>query len=300
MKYIIYLFLLLSLTTTSIAANKFNDLDVRTKIYIIETVSGTISNSDIAILHGRRDETYRRKDAPLDIYHEIPLGLRRWRFIAMLKGFSSLKNNEVVYIYIPERSAPGRTFTWNRYSPPPPYRPQFSCDDLMRLVFIQRQTFPLKNRILAGYREREQMTQFIDDALAMDEADLMEKYNLKDVFAHYVYQLMEGCVFQVDYPIPEMPVTESMRMNWDNWQLTKAHTPEVQKHSNLVHLSNREISEIVFIAYMLDGEASIAKYAEACADNDQILVPISEPVFETEIGKMLFDAVSKNAGTNAN
>lgn len=282
-------------------ARKFDDLDARTKHYIVDELFQAARDSDIAILHNRVDEAYRMKDSSLNPYHRIPLNLCKSRFMAMLKGLADIAHNEVLYIYVPEKDAIGRPFVWREIQSkkweetrPPPYRPSFSQDDLMRLVFMQRQMIPLKSRILAGYRNRygNRMTEFIDDALAMDAEELMGKYDLKDVFASRVYQLMEGCIFQVDYPMPEMPETEDMSMNRKNWELTKAHTPEVQKYSRLIHLTKREISEIVLIAYMLVGDDGIAQYAVASKDSP-ILEPITRPVFKTGIGKGMFEALEK-------
>ncbi len=306
MKKIINICLLIILSLASASAKTFDESDSRTKDYITINLAKAIRDYDIAIVHGRRDETYRRLDSPLNIYYEMPLELRRLRLIAMLKGLVEVEYNDVVYIYVPDKNAIGKPFVWREVGPsvsieevlPSPYIPSISHDDLMRLVFMKRQATPLKDRVLEGYRSQERMKQFVEDALAMDGKELMDKYNLNDIFPNRVYLLAEACIFQVDYPAPEMPETKSMQMNRKNWELTKAHTPEVQKYSHLIHLSKREVSEIVFIAYIFDENDGINKYAKVCKTNTQILLPITEPVFETEIGRMLYEALNKDMNAN--
>jgi hypothetical protein len=62
--------------------------------------------------------------------------------------------------------------------------------------------------------------------------------------------------------------------------------------SRLIQLTSREVSEIVFTAYWLEGDDGAAKYATSRAANPAILLPIDAPDdFLTEIGKKLFEAV---------
>jgi hypothetical protein len=282
---------LLFFSVGAIAIN-FDELDSRTKNYIIEQLARALPDANIAIIHGRRDESYRSGDATLSVYHQVPLGLIRGRLVTILKGDPGLGDYEVIYFYVPERVAPGRPRPRTRHSVSPPYHPAFSFfDNLTRLVLMNRETSILKERILPGYSKRtKQMKEFIEDTFSMDTEDLMDKHKLRDVFSYRVFRLIDGCMFHVEWPVPDLPETKLMSMNWDNWQLTKAQTPEVQEWSkkSLMHLSDREVSEIVFIAYMLEGDEGIAKYSEA-ARSQNLLLPMTEPVFKTEIGSKLFE-----------
>jgi hypothetical protein len=56
----------------------------------------------------------------------------------------------------------------------------------------------------------------------------------------------------------------------------------LQKNSGLLSLSPLEISEIVFIACMRDGEDGAGgRYAEACKRTPEILIPIETQEFKT-------------------
>jgi hypothetical protein len=274
----------------------FDTLNNRAQQYIIKSLSHAVQVSDVAVLHTRSDE-WLRKDKNMDYRVRIVLGLLKFRFSAMLKGCSSISAYDILYIYAPKRQARGQPVI--RVGRPrreedfaSPYFASLSPgDNLMRLVFIERQMAPLRERVLEGYRNRTGMREIVENALAMSEDELMDKYNLRDVFADRVYQVVEGCVFRVDYPAPEMPETEAMRMNAVNQKLSEARVPDLQKMSNLVHLSAREVSEIVFIAYMLEGDEGLAQYA-AISRSSPILLPIAEPIFKTEIGKKLFEALN--------
>ena len=290
MQFTIGVLILLCLLHSTAMAEGFDQLDGRTQAYIIKQLSLALGDSDIAILQQRNDE-WVRKDTSLSTGQKATLGLTLLRFIKMLKGTANVATNEIIYIYEPYnkewhiRSDP-RHGSPNR---PPPYRPLFLAEDLMRLVLMKHQMEPIRDRFCDGWQKREpEIKPFVADALNMDNGkEFLAKYNLTTTFSNKVYRVMEGCVFRVDYPVPDMPETELMRMNRQNAALMKARVPYLQKMTNLVSLTKREVSEIVLLAYLLEGEKGRSQYAAMIKDN-LLLEPMTELVFKTGIGRKLF------------
>ena len=136
-----------------------------------------------------------------------------------------------------------------------------------------------------------------DDATNMEATVFMGKYDLAAVFSNQVYSVVEGCIFHVDLPVPELPETELMRANAAMVAAGKTRLSFFQKDSGLIHLSPEEVSEVVYIACLLDGGAG--QYAEARKRAPELLLPVEKPEFKTAIGKRVHAAVAgKIPGTN--
>jgi hypothetical protein len=179
----------------------------------------------------------------------------------------------------------------------PPYQPNLQRDDLVRFMVLSRQAEPLAERVdiraksLVSYEQ-----QFGNDAVAMAESRmsphaLMEKRRLADIFSNKVYRVVDGCTFHIVYPVPEMEVTYRMKVvprRNDEKRIT-----HMQTTSGLIQLTAREVSEIVFIAHLQDGQDGIAKYA-GVAEGDPFLLPMDRPVFQTELGRRLHAAITGN------
>ena len=137
--------------------------------------------------------------------------------------------------------------------------------------------------------------------MTLSEPDFMRKYHLESVFSNRVYRVMDECVFHVDYPVPDLPETESMKLNrhiTDVWKKRSEEAVYTTENTGLIHLSPEEISEIVYIAYRMDKNSGGHKaYMEACAREPKVLLPMDEkkPVFKTAIGIALRDALRKKA-----
>ena len=77
----------------------------------------------------------------------------------------------------------------------------------------------------------------------------------------------------------------------------KARLPFHQQRSGLIHLSPEEVSEIVYIACLLDVGAG--QYAEASKRAPELLLPVEKPEFKTAIGRRVHAAVAgKIPGAN--
>lgn len=294
-------------TIFSVEFERFETASGDAQEYIIETLALAIPTADIAIIHSRYDEIFR-DDGDMDDIFKLVFNLWASRFASVLKGRENVPPYSIGYVYLPERYVPGLL-------PLPPitrvpmekedkrlrplYFPSLDMsDDLIRLVFLAKQTVPEKRRLLQRNNgERRQM--IYDDAKSMTEIDFMDKYGLADIFSNKVYNIIEGCAFHVDYPAPLLPVTDMMKINSGMLESSKAKLSYFQKNSRLIHLAPDEVSEIVYIAYLLDGEAGADRYAEVCKQNPNILSPMTNVKFKTLIGQKLFAKVRNSGKTRS-
>jgi hypothetical protein len=272
----------------------FDTEDARVQAYIVKQLSLALKDSDIVILQDRIDEVHRGDEyAGFSYGQQTSLGLRTVRFIGGLKGAINVGRNERIYLYKPDYSK------WDAddetVNPPPPYDPSSSLDDLTNLTFIKRTCEPIKDRVVFKKLFSE-CKAFTEDAVKMKGSDFIEKYKLADVFSNQVYEVVEGCIFNIDFPSPVMTNTKSMRiekqMDKRDPEFVKKHFFKIQEYSkqSLIHFSSREVSEIVFIAYLLEGDKGVGHYAAARKDI-ALLEPMEEMTFKTNIGKKLFEAL---------
>jgi hypothetical protein len=164
----------------------------------------------------------------------------------------------------------------------------------MRLVILEKQHEPLKERM--GNRHTAEFTPFFEDGMKMETAVFLDKYSLQSVFSNRVCRLVGSCAFVVEYPEPVIEPRPDVRYDVEYFnqcvRAERAKNPDWRFKDKFI-LSNREASEIVFIAYLLDGKDGATKYAEA-AKGDPLLLPIDKPDFQTELGRRLYAAATGN------
>jgi hypothetical protein len=300
--------LLVLLATACAAASggdfsSFDDSSDDVKNYVVKTLATAVATADIVVTHSRSDELFR-DDGDMEDFVQLVLHVDAMRFSTILKGRQSMPPYSVGYLYPPDRYVPGKIpmppltrvpLDKNDARLLPPYFPSLSRgDNLTRLMFLTRQTTPLKDRLLQ--RDNGARRQMIyNDAKEMTEAEFVAKYELESVFSNQVYSVVEGCAFHVDYPVPSLPTTKLMEMNAGMLSGDSAQNAYLQKNSGLITLSPLEVSEIVYIAYMCDGEGDAgSRYAEACKRNPEILIPMEKADFKTSAGQKLFAAAIEN------
>ena len=287
----------------------FDSLPEDKQEYVVKSLASALPTADVAVLHSRFDEA-SRNDGEMDNTVKHVLNLWSIRFSVILKGRNSLPPYSVGYIYKPDWYEPG-LFRFREERIPseqdlrtagywvrPPYFPTVDArDDLTRLVFLTRQTTPYKDRLRLRKNSNARTKMIYDDAKNMDQTEFMEKYDLTAVFSNQVYRVVEGCIFHVDLPVPELPETELKKAHPEVVAADKARLPFHQQRSGLIHLSPEEVSEIVYIACLLDVGAG--QYAEARKRAPELLLPVEKPEFKTAIGKRVHAAVAgKIPGTN--
>jgi len=268
-------------------AAEFDKLDIRTQDYIVGQLAEAVKDSDIAVLQDRNDEWARPDGKGLGRGRARALGLSPMRFVSMLKGQAgSLSCNDLIFAYVPDRTEL-LTLSDPRsgVNLPPPYRPLFLADDLVRLVFLKHQREPVRTRVAKSDRDPN-LKPFIADAGQMDAAKFMEKYSLAEVFSNSVFRVAEGCVFRIECAVPAMEETDLMRLNKETLELGKAGLPKLQDETGLLALTREEVSEIVFVACLCGGDDGAVKYAEAIRSGG-ILQPVDGSALKTNIGKKL-------------
>ena len=300
MKRFACIVLLSGIFTFPVSAMTFEASPRKVQAYVVKQLSHVLPHYEIALAYGRNDELFRDNDSVLSRGQAHYLDLEDLRLLRMLRGTTSISYNELFYLYCPfspfDKSR--RTLLENRVVRSPPYCPFIRSDDAVRFIFIKRQTEPLPERLWGNNERWPELKAFEKDAkdfagMKISAEAFMSKYGIAEIFSNQVYTIAEGCVFRVDYPVPEMETTFIMRLN--GHPVSKSTIAEIQKLSGLITLSAREVSEIVFIAYLQDGEDGIARYAEI-AKADPLLVPMTKPEFQTELGKRLYAAVTAPPG----
>jgi len=281
--------LLLTVIALNSRADSFESRDARTQAYLIPVMAEAVGNSEIIVMHRRRDDQFRKVE-PMPPGYKHLMGLTLFRTLAVLKGSPPHEPYSVAYFYPPPVRVPyiqESLVVWL----PVPYRPSVLEDDLVRLMFVRPQKFPLPDRTPDTAR-REEDQGFVDDCRSLPGGEFLQKYGIQDVFASQVFVVVTTCVFRVEYPVPELPPVD-MGLNRENFIRSEGRIRDLQNISGLITLTPREVSEIVFTAYWLEGaDEGAAKYATACAANPGILLPVASSAdFETEIGKRLFEAV---------
>lgn len=275
------------------AEKVFDTEDARIQAYVVKQLTHALRDSDIVILQDRRDELSREEDAVFTFVQRLTLGLQTVRFIGKVKGDIHVSPLEAFYLYANDYYKRFSPLVENEIPNPCYYEPLFLGANMMTLAFMKHQPEPIKERVAIKGRFPN-LESIAEDAKKMEGKKFLTKYNLSGVFSNKVYKLVEGCIFHIDYPEPVMAENETIRMNdkMNNQtpERVKAHLAELRKSSGFIHLSSREVSEIVFIAYLLEGDKGVAHYAAARKDV-ALLEPVEEMTFKTNIGKKLFEAL---------
>ncbi len=283
--------LLLTVPALYSKADSFELRDARTQDYLLSAMAEAVGNSQIFVMHQRRDDQFRNVE-PMPSGYKHLMGLTLFRTLAVLKGSPPHEPYSVAYFYPPPVRLPDIQLS-SHVRIPVPYRPSVLADDFVRLMFVRPQKLPLPDRA-ADTARREEDQGVVDDCRGMPGEEFLQKYGIQDVFASQVFVAVTTCVFRVEYPVPELPPVD-MGLNRENFIRSESRIPDLQNISGLITLTPREVSEIVFTAYWIErAEEGVAKYAKACATNPAILLPLKAPAdFETEIGKRLFEAVKE-------
>jgi hypothetical protein len=294
MKTVIILIICLSIRVNAADAT-FGSLDDRTQKYVSNSIAHAIRDSCIAIIHSRSDE-WLREDMLLNNRARIVLGLQKCRLVTMLKGTSRIASYGECYLYVPRSQAAGQPYVFYENEIPIPYQPFVGIgDDITRLVLLRKQTTLLKDRVLSAYKYQRRLETITTDAVDLDENDFINKYGLGNVFSNHVFQVIEGCVFRAECYVPELPDTHLINLNRGNLEQSrsKVHVP-----GDLLSLTRREVSEIVFLAYQLEGEGGIIRYEEALRKNVNLLLPIPDANVETHLGRMVLKKISEISVAN--
>ena len=117
----------------------------------------------------------------------------------------------------------------------------------------------------------------------------MQKLKVEAAFSNRVFRMNEGCDFQVDYQLPG-----TLGLTWRGLEPKERHMERLKSiqagNSVLMHLSADEVSELVYLAYLVDGNDAKG-YAAAVLRCPKILKPVAE--IKTTFGKRLQQALTE-------
>lgn len=269
----------------------FDGVNIRTQAYVVDQLKGGIGCAEsIAVVQARTDEIFRMEQ-PIPNGQLASLGLRPLRMVKAFKGDVGVPEKGLFYIYWVghEDVLPGKPS-------PQFYRPSLLPDDSMYLVLISRQREPIRERIANRYTP--EFLTFVQDGQEMEVAEFKAKYNLDSLFSNRVYRLAGRCAFVVDYPEPVIEAQPDRReaVDYENSRIRaeRKANPSTLSRSHF-RLSNREVSEIVYISYLLGGKDGTARYADVAKDSP-LLEPVETGKFKTNLGRRLAEATGVSKG----
>lgn len=290
----------------------FDETTEDVREFVVQSVTNCIRNATIALMHERIDEVLRPEDALMPWYYGPELGFRIRRCVVMLKGEHTLSENEVCYLYETPRQAnvlPTQYFVaggptafcyfdgnridmskavWltgrKKWLYDPPYDPYASyMDEFVQLMLLTPEFRLDKSRIKPNKYHYGHGT--VVELIGVDYArsepeELMAKLKIEQVFSNRVFRMNEGCAFQVDYPMPDM--------DWRGLGNKSDHLEKLKGiqagNTVLMHLSREEVSEIVYLAFIVDSKDQ-KEYDAAVRRCPNALCPVSS--CRTSIGRRL-------------
>lgn len=295
----------------------FDSASTEIKEFVVDSITGCVRTASIALLH-RPTDALRENVRPMPWYFDFELRLSAYHCVEMLRGDVSAAGYKVCYLYdtprrcfeLPQldvvfdegpRAGQFRYFkdkkpVWGRgkelWRWIPPYDPYntYEFEEFVMLMFVT----PVKSLDMKRVRPRAHPwnNQTIvyhagGDVRKMTSTELMRRLGIEHVFSNRVFRKNEGCAFQVDYPVPEL--------EWINTLETREqHAAKVRGHRNgcqaIMHLSSDEVSEVVFLAYKVNGDD--AGYEAACRRCPRILKPVAG--FKTTIGRMVLQSLQQD------
>jgi len=283
-----------------VRARAFDDEHIIVKEYVLGQLLCSVKDCEIAVIQDRCDEWARDDDSAMKWWQMNLLNLKKVRCVKKMKGHIAITNNiEWVYIYQPlneEWLFQREVSSSRQHRVFPPYFPLIMSDDQMKLVLMKPQKSPLREHIEKEPHD-DRAKRFVEDEREMVASEFLAKYNLSTFFLYNTYLVKEGCVFEIEYSAPALEETKGTRLNKDVIAGIRKRISDKQKFADLIHLTPREVSEIVYISYLLGGKDGAARYADVAKDSP-LLEPVETGKFKTNLGRRLAEAtgVSKADG----
>lgn len=288
---------------------RFDEASADVQDYVVIEVTNAIRYATVALVKGPANSNERQENSLISHLARSEIGLMEMPCEEVLKGDVSVGGNKECFFYETPRCAnvlprlsfptggvgggiemqcyfeddkiePGKLVwltgrkKWMYYPPYDPY--QASHDACVQLMLLTPEHKLDKRRIkLNGYSTKEWTIQSVigKDYKSQTSEELMAKLGVEKVFSNRVFRLNEGCAFHVDDPTSG-GVAEDVS----------------EAPSALMHLSADEVSELVYLAYLVDGNDAKG-YAAAVVRCPKILKPVVE--IKTPFGKRLQQALTE-------
>lgn len=285
--------------------------------YVVCCITNLLRKSSIALMQKRTDEGQRLECVPMPYFYVWELGLPAFRCVEMLKGDPSVAGYSVCHLYATPRNALELQEITEWSDPPepddgsfayvengkihhgkgkeiwrikPPYDPYrtYWLEEFVVLMFLTPEHRLDMRRVKPDVSPwgTNTIAHVLGgaDARKMSSAELMKRLELEHVFSNRVFRMNDGGMFQVDYPVPELEWRKRL-MSKDEY--ARYVRGQQEGATCFMHLSSDEVSEIVWLAYRLDGD--LKGFESACRRCPKILHPVDE--VKTKIGRMVQDAL---------
>lgn len=282
------------------------DVPESTKEYVVTKLSDGMLSSAIVLVERETNYNHYNSSNDLSFFQTFALGFERFRVLSCLKAdqdgvFQKMSN----HIYVSENSTSslpimhdrsGREFVIEdgkkklvigneRWKYAPPYSPRLQNLPQHSAILLCIDTLTdIDRRALREARsnwEEDPIRQVFEIASKSNLNEFLEKYGIEKSLTNRLFKITMGNVFLVANGHTAHNRTESGK--------------RVLHSVDFIILSSREVSELVFLAYQLDGPTGAEGYANACKRCPELLRPVDE--IQTELGMRLRDALADRIAT---
>lgn len=308
----------------SAAPFRFDDASTEIQEFVVSEITNCLKGAQIALMHEPSNQEDERHLPLITRALCRELGLREKYCVEVLKGDVSVGGYRRCYLYETARLAqalPPLFDVFGPIAPPssfcyfdegtrsnpmagkrvwvtgrmiwkylPPYDPyQSYMDEFVHLMLLTPETQLDMARLKPDKWHPSEKT--LTGILGLGYTNMvarqaMQKLKVEAAFSNRVFRMNEGCDFQVDYQLPEIG------LSWRGLESKERHMERLKSiqdgNSVLMHLSAEEVSELVYLAYLVDG-GDTKGYEAAVVRSPQILKPVAE--IKTAFGKRLRQAL---------
>ena len=306
---------------------RFDDASTEIQEFVVAEITNCLRGAQIALMHEPSHQEDKRHLPLITRALGRELGLHEKYCVEVLKGDVSVGGYRRCYLYETARRAqalPPLFDVFGLIAPPssfcyfdegtrsnpragkrvwvtgrmiwkylPPYDPyQSYMDEFVHLMLLTPETQLDMARLKPNKWHPSEKT--LTGILGLGYTNMvsrqaMQKLKVEAAFSNRVFRMNEGCDFQVDYQLPE-----TLGLTWRGLEPKERHMERLKSiqagNSVLMHLSAEEVSELVYLAYLVDGDDAKG-YAAAVLRCPKILKPVSE--IKTTFGKRLLQALTE-------
>ena len=288
----------------------FSSVPETTKQYVICKMAKDMRLCFIVLV--KRELCCATSSSDLSFPQAFTLGLEPFKMLSCFKAARGrLLNNDVDVIYVSEENISlqpimhdrsgaeyivenGRQKKLNgneRWQFAPPYLPRLQNLPQQAIVLLMLGCLEKIDvgtlREPRSFWEDDPMRPLFDDASRLNLDDLMKKNDINLSITNRLFKVNTGNVFIVENvdikSISSISSNQTGAIGKKSWQNPLAE-------SYYLTFTSREVSEIVYLAYQLDGPSGTEGYAAACGRYPELLLPIQE--IKTELGRRLRDALA--------
>lgn len=311
----------------SAAPFRFDDASTEIQEFVVSEITNCLKGAQIALMHEPSNQEDERHLPLITRALCRELGLREKYCVEVLKGDVSVGGYRRCYLYETARLAqalPPLFDVFGPIAPPssfcyfdegtrsnpmagkrvwvtgrmiwkylPPYDPyQSYMDEFVHLMLLTTETQLDMARLKPDKWHPSEKT--LTGILGLGYTNMvarqaMQKLKVEAAFSNRVFRMNEGCDFQVDYRLPE-----TLGLSWRGLEPKERHMERLKSiqagNSVLIHLLSEEVSELVYLAYLVDG-GDTNGYEVAVVRCPKILKPVTE--IKTTFGKRLRQALTE-------